>query len=100
MSTDDPNITANPDGSVTVQLSESVRCAGVDLEEVVIGRIRGRHLMATADMPDERRMYALAVAAGNFTEAALGDMCGEDVLRIAGVVGDFFDFGPRTGGGA
>lgn len=101
---DDPRITKNSDGSLTVTLSSPVAViAGDDpLATVTLKRLRGRAMVNMLDTEGEgSRLESLILASADMVgpkgEALLDGMEAADFLFLSEVVSTFLKSGQTTG---
>lgn len=101
---DDPRVTKNEDGSVTVQLLVPVQVVQGDaaMTSVTLNRVNGRAMVAMLDADGrgsqvEKLMLASAQLVGPVADAFMDNVSGSDFLFLCAVSSTFLGNGQTTG---
>lgn len=101
---DDPRVTKNDDGSVTVQLLTPVSVIQGDpaMTAVTLNRVNGRAMVVMLDASGqgsqiEKLMLASAQLVGPVADAFMNNVSGSDFLFLCAVASTFLENGQTTG---
>lgn len=67
------------------------------IEKINLNRPKGKHIKNIGKDAGMKDIMAIASKVSGFTPAFFDEMDASDLMRVAEVVGDFLDSGPKTG---